>query len=84
MQVLRNTNAYLIRAALAVVGVLIGSLIFVTTSVAQPASAAPVESEHTGGFLSATTASLSAVSLTEPEGYTPRLDASVIEWVLPG
>ena len=42
MQVLRNTNAYLIRAALAVVGVLIGSLIFVTTSVAQPASAAPV------------------------------------------
>lgn len=76
MQVLRNTNAYLIRAALAVVGVLIGSLIFVTTSVAQPASAAPVESEHTGGFLSATTASLSAVSLTEPEGYTPRLDAN--------
>ena len=76
MQVLRNTNVYLIRAALAVVGFLIGSLIFVTTSVAQPASAAPVESEHTGGFLSATTASLSAVSLTEPEGYTPRLDAN--------
>ena len=41
MQVLRNTNAYLIRAALAVVGVLIGSLIFVTTSVAQPASFRP-------------------------------------------